>query len=247
MAGPDEGRPLPNFVYATKTLIAERPLLTMASARIRRPAQALRRDTDLVIEGFPRSANSFVVRAFSMSQAPLKIAHHTHAPGQVIVACWRRVPTLVLVRRPIEAVARLALLQPRVSLALLLRGWCRFYGPLVPWLDRFVVGRFEDVTTDLGTVMTEMNDRFGTSYDPFEHTPENIAFAFRAMENEWSARIDRGDPAFEHHVTRPSKDRASLVVEIEAKLGSPRYERLTGTALDLYAALTSGRSSGRPA
>ena len=243
-ADPDEGRLVPNLVYATKTLVAERPTLAIASARVRRRPQSLRRDTDLVIEGYPRSANSFVVRAFSMSQAPLRIAHHTHAPGQVIVACRRRIPTLVLVRRPADAVARLAFLRPRVSLASLLRGWCRFYGPLAPWLDRFVVGRFEDVTTDLGAVMKEMNDRFGTRYEPFEHTPESIGSAFRAMESEWSTRIDRSDPAFEHHVTRPSSQRSTRVAEIEAKLGSARYERLMDTALALYGELTEPRNSG---
>ena len=243
---PDRGRVLPNLVYAAKTLVAERPIPTVASARVRRPEQILHRDTDLVIEGFPKSANTFVVRAFSMSQRPMKIAHHTHAPGQVIVACRRRIPVLVLVRRPVDAVARLALVRPEVSLALLLRGWCRFHRPLIPWLDRLVVGRFEVVTTDLGSVMRAMNDRLGTDFTPFEHNEENVAGAFRVMEDEWSERIGAVGAAFEQHVSRPSRERAERVAELEETLGAPRYERLVGTASELYEAITNEAPAGRP-
>ena len=243
---PDRGRVVANLVYAAKTLVAERPILTIASARVRRPEQILHRDTDLVIEGFPKSANTFVVRAFSMSQRPMRIAHHTHAPGQVIVACRRRIPVLVLVRRPVDAVARLALVRPGVSLALLLRGWCRFYRPLIPWLDRLVVGRFEDVTTDLGNVMRAMNDRLGTDFTPFEHNEENVAGAFRAMEDEWSARIGAVGAAFEQHVSRPSDERAARVAELEETLDAPRYERLVRAASELYEKITTETPAGPP-
>jgi len=42
--------------------------------------------TDLCVEGFPRSANSFAVGAFEHAQPePLSIAHHNHVPAPVLL------------------------------------------------------------------------------------------------------------------------------------------------------------------
>jgi hypothetical protein len=54
--------------YRSKTLIGARPLLAVPITRIRRPDHALRRDTDAVIEGYPKSANGFVTHAFRWAQ-----------------------------------------------------------------------------------------------------------------------------------------------------------------------------------
>jgi hypothetical protein len=232
---PDEGRVVANLVYAAKVFVAARPTLAVPTARVRRPSQALHRDTDVVIEGFPKSANSFVTHAFRMPQdRELKIAHHNHAAGVVVVACRRHVPALVLIRQPIEAVSRIALVRPHISLRLLLRGWISFYRHLLPWRGRFAVGRFEDVTTDLGAVMAEMNERLGTRFAPFDHTPENERAAFRALEEDWATRIDPAELAHDLNVGRPSPGRDAMTEEILARLRSAPYEPLRTSASSLY-------------
>lgn len=234
-ADPDAGRVAANLVYAAKVFVAARPALAVATARVRRPNHALHDDTDVVIEGFPKSANSFVSHAFRMPQdRELMIAHHTHAAGVVIAACRRHVPALVLIRQPVDAVSRIALVRPRISLRLLLRGWISFYRHLLPWRGRFAVGRFEDVTTDLGAVMAEMNERLGTHFVPFEHTPENERAAFRALEEDWATRIDPAELAHDLNVGRPSPDRDAMTDEILAKLRSAPYEALRTRASSLY-------------
>src|SRR2546421_9409717 len=85
-------------------------------------------DTELVIEGFPRTANTFTVFAFQMAQAaPVRVAHHLHAPAQVIFAARRGIPVLVLVRPPEDAVLSLASWSPYVSLGQALAAYARFY------------------------------------------------------------------------------------------------------------------------
>src|SRR5215211_6607259 len=73
-------------------------------------------DTQLVIEGFPRSGNSFARRAFVMAQSDTQIkhhiAHHLHVPAQVVRAARWQIPTLVLIRRPKDAVLSLVLRDP---------------------------------------------------------------------------------------------------------------------------------------
>jgi hypothetical protein len=234
-ADPDEGRVVANIVYAAKVVVAARPALAVPTSRIRRPNQALSHDTDVVIEGFPKSANSFVTHAFRMPQdRELMIAHHNHSSGVVVAACRRRVPVLVLIRQPVEAVSRIALVRPRISLRFLLRGWISFYRHLLPWRGRFAVGRFEDVTTDLGAVMAEMNEQLGTRFVPFHHTPENERAAFRALEEDWATRIDPAELAHDLNVGRPSSGRDTMTEEILAKLRSAPYEPLRARASSLY-------------
>lgn len=235
---PDDGRPLDNAAYAAKTIIGVRPNLGVWITRIRRPHLAFRADTDVVIEGFPKSANAFVAHAFAAAQPQQpRVAHTTHVAGQVIAACRRGVPALVLVRTPAQAVSRLALVRPHISLASLLRGWIRFYEPLLPWRSRFALGPFTAVTGDLGVVMTSMNRKLGTSFTPFEHTLENQRAAFDAMERDWATRIDRGAPEFDVHAGRPSAHRDELTTAIEEKLRAPRYAPLLAHAEALERAL----------
>src|SRR5215211_5813810 len=70
-------------------------------------------DTQLVIEGFPRSGNSFARSAFVMAQSEspgkIRIAHHMHVPAQVVRAARWQIPTLVVIRRPRDAVLSFAL------------------------------------------------------------------------------------------------------------------------------------------
>ena len=61
-----------------------------------------RSETDIVIEGFPRSANTFAVAAFQYAQRrPLTIARHTHAPAQIMLASRANIPCLVLIKFPL--------------------------------------------------------------------------------------------------------------------------------------------------
>lgn len=61
--------------------------------------------TDLTIEGFPRSANSFLEAAINRSAAQqLRISHHVHSRANVYRSIKLKVPTVVLFRNPVDAV-----------------------------------------------------------------------------------------------------------------------------------------------
>ena len=63
--------------------------------------------TDLVIDGFPRSANSYTEAAFEVSQQNLglNIVSHSHAAAQILESTRREIPTVLLIRNPDDAVA----------------------------------------------------------------------------------------------------------------------------------------------
>jgi hypothetical protein len=193
-------------LYEAKTLLAPHPLLALPATRWRARSghgEAVDHDTDLVVEGYPRSANNFALAALQSAQPePARIAHHTHAPATVVAGVRWGIPVLLLVRDPEDAVLEFVIRRPALSVAHSLRGYIRFYEPLLPYRYRIVVGSFDEVTTDFGAVIRRLNHRFGTEFSEFEHTPENVRTCFAAIERHY--RTQYGDDRFEQVVARPS-------------------------------------------
>ena len=64
------------------------------------------RDTDIVVEGFPRSGNTFAVFALrDASDGRLSVASHVHHPSQVKLAVRKGLPTLLVIREPVACLA----------------------------------------------------------------------------------------------------------------------------------------------
>src|SRR5207237_225251 len=79
------------------------------------------------------------------------------------------------IREPEDAVTEFARTKPALTVAQAARGYVRFYRPLLRYRDRFVVGAFDDVTTDLGSVVRRTPERFGTSVAWWEPTERSLA------------------------------------------------------------------------
>ncbi len=174
-----------------KAILENFPLLYLEVLRIKRRGHWSRdwvvsRDTEIVIEGFPRSANSFARSAFRSCQPNVRYATHVHSSAQVVQACRWGIPTLVLLRDPEGAVCGDVAFQFELSgsdpeeltaqsLNASLYRYIKFYRPLVSLKSHFVVGHFPEVIVDYGAVIRRINDKFGTAFAVFEHTEENAA------------------------------------------------------------------------
>ena len=222
--------------------------------------------TEAVIDGFTRSACVFAAVAFQQAQTrPVRLAHLLHAPAHLIAGADRGLPCLVTVREPESAVISCVIREPYLTPATVLAAWTRFYARLVPYRDRLVVGEFGRVTSDLGSLIEEMNARFGTAFTPFVHTPENVerVFAFieeRAARPAYEPHIGRymsgldtaedldaarraaagagraSSVPFEHRVARPSASREELRAGLQARYGDPALASLRQRAEHVYAA-----------
>src|SRR5829696_7569998 len=157
--------------------------------------------TQLVIEGFPRSANSFARVAFNRAQSErVRIANGLHVPAQVIRAARWRVPTLVLIRNPKDAVLSFAIRDP-ISVDQALRYYLSFYETVEAYREAYVLGLFEEVTEDFGEVIRRVNDRFGTTFSPFSHDQRNVDGVFARIEKNSRKRF--GETSLENKVSRP--------------------------------------------
>jgi hypothetical protein len=224
-------------LYEAKTLVAMHPAIAMPIARIRGRGVLIDQWTDILIEGYPRSANVFTTTAFAMAQGrPVRVAHNVHAPAHVIAAVRAGIPSLVLVREPEDAVLRVVVRKQNVTIAQALRAYVRFYRPLLRWRHGFVVGHFPDVTTNLGAVIRRVNERFGTDFAEFDHTAENAQVCFDAMGRHWRARVDSAE-LLERYVNRPSEVRRRWVATLAPAYRAPDLRHLRYEADLLHAVL----------
>ncbi len=222
-------------LYRALTVAARYPKVAISLARLGRYGHPLDRRTELVIEGFPRSGNSFAVAAFKRAQKlPTRIAHHLHAPGHAIAAIHAHVPTLVVVRPPDEAVPEFAASKPNIPLREILRGYVRFYEPLIPYQTGFVVGRFEEVLSDFGSVIRRLNERFSTSFNEFEASPEAVRAANRDVERDYERRQGSAPTLLGRSSEISEDERARLAERVRSDYLRSDLAGLRGKARAIY-------------
>lgn len=174
--------------YRMKQWVGSRPRLYHALFQRRSGYQGLlvSESTDICIDGFPRSANSFAVGAFSSANPDVDIAHHTHVPAQILRACEYEIPTVVLARHPIDAIVsgrglelQIAAINDRkaplrISFSERLKAWVAFYECVLPYRERVIIAPFDTVIHDFGCVIDAVNRRYGVDFAPFHHTESNV-------------------------------------------------------------------------
>jgi hypothetical protein len=167
------------------------------------------RSTELVIEGFPRSANTFALVAFEQAQPrPVRVAHHSHVPVQLLRAARFGIPALLLVRPPADAVTSLLVMDGDLGPRDALRYYLQFHDRIGPALDHCLTATFDAVIARYDLVLAALNARFGTAFAVFDPTPANRRRCLARIEELAALRYMRkrhGDA--ERHAARPSAER----------------------------------------
>lgn len=217
-------RPVSRLPYAWDAAMYARPDKRSTVAR---------KGTALVIEGFPRSGNTFSVAAFQIANGRQQhLGRHLHGAPHLLRARRLGIPAIALVRDPADAVPSYLIRRAGLHAEDALVEYLDFYRTAWPARDAFVVGLFDEVTSDFGTVVDRVNQRFGTSFERYEATPENETAAFELVEE--MNRLECRGEVVESHVGRPSAERDGRKAQVAASLQRPSALRLLGQAQDLY-------------
>ena len=206
----------------------------MVRAQWKRRNRPARPTDQIVIDGHPRSANTFSSRAFRFANPDVAASHHMHAPANILLAVRYGLPTVVLLRPPVDAVMSEVIRQPRKRLRRGLLEWNSFYATVLPVLDQVVVAEFSTVTSDYAVVIEAVNRRFGTSFVPYRNSPETDEAVFASIEAGARSRGKSG-ARLERQVPRPSPERAERKAALETELERPELRPLVDRAQSLYA------------
>lgn len=199
---------------------------------------------DVVIEGFPRSANTFATYAFKQANAErnLKIGNHFHSPAQFILAAKFGVPAMLVIRAPTDAVLSFMVFEPTMSAKEGFRRYVAFHKPLIPIQSSFVAVRFDEVISDFDRGIARLNRRFNTDFAPFAHTKARAEALMGFIETDRANNASKhpkllGDEMKEPIPSRVKKEaRSKLKEQIEdVKLVAVRRE-----AEQLYLQIVDG-------
>lgn len=193
-------------------------------------------NTSIVIEGYPRSANTFAVVAFAMAQGwdpRLRIAHHYHSPAQIIRGVRLRKSVIVLIRKPDDAITSFVIRHPSISLHQALRAYIVFYSTVLSYKNDIVLAIFEEITSNYGNVIRKVNERYGTSFRLFAHARGAIDECFRLIEERNRQRFSKGNVS-EESVARPSESRRGMKLALQEQLLRPGARGLLQRATDVY-------------
>ncbi len=151
-------------------------------------------ETNITIEGFPRSGNSFARSAFMSAQPnEVCIATHVHSAAQVRQSVHLGIPTMVLLRHPADACLSLVALDYEIAgtrpediskvkatrtLIENLAAYDRFYRDTLKVYDSVVIAEFSIVTADYGEIIQRINRKYGTRFATYDSSPENDAQLF---------------------------------------------------------------------
>jgi len=146
-------------------------------------AKLLSRNTQIIIEGFPRSANTFAFVAFMNAQdEPVVVAHHNHDQAMVSVGVKLGIPALILIRKPNEAVRSLMAYHPTLDVATAYRQYLAFYSEMEKIKEKVVIADFVEVTENFGEVIERVNQKFDTKFGIFMHTKEQERSVFKKID-----------------------------------------------------------------
>ncbi|HUC26319.1 MAG TPA: hypothetical protein VMA73_26755 [Streptosporangiaceae bacterium] len=199
------------------------------------PPYWVSRTTEIVIEGYPRSANTFAVVAFQQAQGrEIEIAHHLHAAAQIKRAARLDIPAVVLVREPSEAILSLMVRDPTASMRWAIRSYIRFYSNVVPYLEKTVVASFATVTSDPASIIRMVNARYGTAFKEFESTEETLESVLQTVE--WMGKRDsmRTGQDYRRGVALPSEERRRAKEARRSEYLDEHNKPLRLTAESLY-------------
>lgn len=224
---------------AALDFIRQYPILFFSVLSLKKKYETLlvSKDTDIMIEGYPRSANTFAVAAFEITQKkPLKIARHTHAVAQLKRSAKLKIPTLIIIRNPKQAITSYVIREDNVTLNLAIKRYLSYYEAANKLSDSFVIAEFSDIINNFGDVISRVNKRFNTHFSLFEHTKNNINKTFQKVEN--MEREHASGVLSESKVARPSKERNSQKEILEKQLSMAKYKHKLDECQTLFQKLT---------
>ena len=175
-------------------------------------ATLARKDTSIVIDGFLRSGNTFSVAAFAISNGrELHIGRHLHGAPHLLRAVRLGLPTVALIREPGDAVASYLVRRPTLNPDDALLEYLDFYRTAWRARDGFVVGLFDQVVSDFGAIVFEVNRAVRHGVRAVRAVAGEPIGSVRAGGGDESARVPRrgrGEPRRQAlGATRPAQTR----------------------------------------
>lgn len=162
------------FVALLKRIVGRNPFLfSLFYFMVKNKYRVANKNTQLVIEGFPRCANTFSYVILKDINPNLNIAHHLHLPVQIIIGVKRKIPVVVLIRDPKDAILSLLLRNSRITLDNAIKSYVSFYKIALRFRSDIILAEFNDVIIDFNIIIKQINLKYNINLAGFENSIKN--------------------------------------------------------------------------
>lgn len=225
-----------------RLLASRHEYIYMPLAKLIRPFGLANLSTDLIVEGYPRSGNSFLEALISLTQRKtIAIAHHTHALAHVRWGARHGIPSAVVVRNPIASAASLAMHVPKVFTADdLISEYNCFYEGLSSVREMVCLITFDSLTSNAPQVIRAIDARFSLGLDyQFSHTEIELPVfeQLNRLSSERGTVVDGREPYSPDRTASQKAERARIKKCLEGEIASLARRRNIDKANTLYEAM----------
>lgn len=204
-------------------------------------------DTEIVIDGYPCSANTFAEKAFRIAQPrEIKMAHHTHDPSQLITAIKANIPTIALIRNPEAVILSYTSRFCDISstseddiaqlIYRLLNDYLDFYRRIIKYKESYIIAEFKTITSAYDSIIEQLNSKYQVNFKPFYCNDSNLEEVFIVIDKCNQARLGNFD---ENIVARPSSKRTESKEYFRTYLDRSKINKMLNLSYNLYYEITS--------
>jgi hypothetical protein len=195
-------------------------------------------ECDLVIDGYPRSGNTFAKAMFLLTQGERwGLLTHRHNPCSVAVAIKMGKPVLFIIRQPVDSIISWHLFTGQ-PLERIIAHYVVFHRKLLIYRDKMAIVTFDELTNDFPDVLRRLQKRAALDFNTaFEH--DTLARQAIASIDDTTSFKDGADR--EKMIPRPSEWRRELKTKLAVELRTQCYAQAMADADRVYAQFSSGR------
>ena len=190
------------------------------------------------VDGYPRSANTFMSKSLEIVLPNLKPRSHSHSPFLPIAATKRGIPGVLVIREPVDAIVSYVVMtghrfENAVSF------YEDFHRPLLKIADQIFVAHFSRITKSPNQVITEFGEHFSMELPPLDEGLEEAAFD--TIEKAYVARAGSMNST---SVARPDPKRKERLAELKKELaGCKKLEKRLKGCEKLFEGLLKGSAN----
>ena len=181
------------------------------------------RSTDVVVEGFPRSANTYLVEALKMQlNGHANIAHHLHDVSQLTRSEKLALPCFVIIRNPVDAVVCWKLKSPQLRTSMMFKAYKKFYD-CCEKADHITLLDYNEVINNtssvVGGIVGSLCDVSGSCEGAVKIDKEQIFSAIDLLKSQRASR-EKGSEHGRYNLTvaRPTAEKEAQKKTIESEI-----------------------------
>lgn len=209
-----------------RRLLWPSPLCYAPVARLLYDQKVFTYNYDLLIDGFPRCANTFVLHLARTLYPTLRVRSHLHCPTFAIASVKQGTPVVVVIRDPIDAVPSWVV-HHGCTLRDSLNHYIAYYTALVPYIDNINVITFNDATQNIERAVYSLSIATGIQ-PPLINEAELCATVQMSVAEEQQAMAVA-------QASYPHPARSRMTAPVRSELNNRRYAEQLARAKRLFA------------